>query len=157
MSDDRNPSAMLHGQRRGISSVKTAWRSMDSLSCFLADQKGAVTTEFTTLVVPFIAFMLFLADASVIYFTYSEMYNTARDIARRMATDQIENDDQALQYAEEHLFLGDRTYTLDSDFETGTVTIWVTINDAAMFGAWFKPVLGKSLVARSTMGHEPLN
>ena len=129
---------------------------MAGLARFLDDQKGAVTIEFTTLVVPFILFMVFVVDASVIYFTHSEMYNTARDIARRMATDQINSDAEALEYAAEHLFLGDRTYTLDSDFETGTVSIMVGVSDAAVFGAWFKPIIGRFLIARSTMGHEPM-
>lgn len=130
---------------------------MPSMSRFIQDQKGAVTIEFTTLVPAFVLMMVFFVDASVIYFTHSEMYNVARDLARRMSTGQIENDQQALDYAAERLFLGERTYVVDSDFQDVTVTIAVRVSDAAVFGAWFRPILGQALVARSEMGREPLN
>lgn len=130
---------------------------MGRLNQFLSDQRGVVTIEFTTLVVPFILMMVFFVDASMIYFTHTEMFNVARDVARRMSTDEIKNDSEALEYAKERLLLGDRTYYFDSDFNTDTVTIAVSVGDAAVFGAWFRPILGRALVARSTMGHEPLN
>ena len=56
---------------------------------FFKDEKGAVTMEFTVLVPFFVVLLIFFADASVIYFTHSEMFNAARDISRRMSTGQI--------------------------------------------------------------------
>ena len=64
---------------------------MHRINRFLRDSKGAVTTEFTVLVPFFVMLLVFFADASVIYLTHSEMFNTARDIARRMSTDQIKS------------------------------------------------------------------
>lgn len=136
--------------------MRTASRPFQSAVRFLHEETGAVTIEFTTLVVPFILMMVFFVDASIMYFTHSEMYNVARDIARRMATGEIQNDDEALQYATRHLFLGQRTYTLDSDFRESAVTIAVSVSDAAVFGTWFRPILGRTLIARAAMGPEPL-
>lgn len=136
--------------------MRTTSHLFPSALQLLRAETGAVTIEFTTLVVPFVLMMVFFMDTSVIYFTHSEMYNVARDIARRMATGQIQNDDEALQYATEHLFLGQRSYILDSDFRESAVTIAVSVSDAAVFGTWFTPILGRTLIARATVGPEPL-
>lgn len=123
---------------------------------FLRDQKGAVTVEFTVLVLPFIMMLVFFVDASIIYYTHSEMFNVARDIARRMSTEQLETMDEVHDYARERLHLGQRTYFMDAEFGADmTVTIAVPIGDAAIFGAWFEPIIGRELVATSSMRREP--
>lgn len=130
---------------------------MPSIRRFLADQNGAVTIEFTTLVPAFIALLVFFADASIIYLTHSEMFSVARDIARRMSTEQIETEQEVQAYAAQNLFLGQRTYTIDPDFGSDMrVTIVVRLDDAAIFGAFFKPILGRYLLASATMRREPL-
>lgn len=119
------------------------------LARFLADQKGAVTIEFTTLVPFFIFLMVFFVDASMIYLSHSEMYSTARDIARRMSTGELKTAQEVEDYAAEHLFLGLRNYYIDRSYVDGAaqVRIAVGIGEAAIFGAFFKPILGKALVA----------
>lgn len=126
------------------------------LSRFLEDQKGAVTIEFTTLVPFFVMLLVFFADATVIYLTHTEMYNAARDIARRMSTGELTTADEIQTYAENHLFLGQRDYYVGID-GTGDKTIAVVINlyEAAPFGYFFGPILGDQLVASATMGEEP--
>ena len=86
------------------------------------------------------------------------MFNSARDIARRMSTDQITTVEQAQAYATESLQLYDRVYVLTTDPRLAniTVTLSVGVRDAAIFGAFLAPVLGRTLTARATMRREPL-
>jgi Flp pilus assembly pilin Flp len=131
---------------------------MNSIYRFLHNDEGVVTIEFTTLVVAFIAMLVFFTDASIIYATRTEMWNVARDITRRMSTEEISNVAQAQDYAEAHLLLGGRKYWIDPDFGGDmSVSIAVTIGDAAIFGAWFRPIIGEYLVASVKMRREPLN
>lgn len=126
---------------------------------FIRDEKGAVTIEFTVLVPFFVMLLVFFADASVIYLTHSEMFKTARDISRRMSTGQFTTVAQVTDYAAEHLFLGQRTYTIDPDFVSGEmkVSIGIPLGQAAIFGVWFEPIIGDALIATARMRREPLN
>lgn len=126
------------------------------LDRFLGDEKGAVTVEFTVLVPVFIMMFFFFADASVVWLTHSEMYNAARDLSRKMAVGEIEPA-EAKNYADQTLFLSGRTYRLDAREIDGDmrVAIAVPVERAAMFGVWFKPVLGKNLVATAVTRTEP--
>ena len=127
-----------------------------SMERFLTDQKGAVTIEFTVLVPFFIFLMVLFFDGATVYMTHSEMYSSARDIARRMSTGELKTEQEVLNYAAGSLFLGDRTYTVDADFGGEMrCAISVTIGDAAIFGVFFKPILGRTLVASAVMSREP--
>ena len=124
---------------------------------FMRDETGAVTTEFTVLVPFFVFLMVFFADATVIYLTHSEMFNAAREISRRVSTGEIQNQSQAETYANNKLMLGARTYNVGIGF-TGndrTVRIGIPIYDAAIFGVFFRPVLGRELVATVVVSEEP--
>ena len=126
---------------------------------FLRDEKGAVTIEFVLWVPIFVGLLVFVTDASIIYLTHSEMWSVARDTARRMSTGEITNRAQARDYAAAHLFLGSRTYVIDpSDpvLPDMNITIAIGLDDAAIFGFFFKSILGRSLVASVTMRKEPL-
>jgi Flp pilus assembly pilin Flp len=131
---------------------------MRSVFTFLRDEKGAVTIEFVLWVPIFVGLLVLVTDASIIYLTHSEMWNVARDTTRRMTTEQITNSAEARDYAAAHLFLGARTYVIDPDFGGDmNVTIAIGLDDAAIFGFFFKSILGQSLVASVTMRREPLN
>lgn len=122
----------------------------------LADQNGAVTIEFTTLVPAFLLLMMFFVDSSVLFLSDSEMYSTARDIARRMSTGQLKTAQQVRDYAAQHLFLGERTYYVEPVFgENMQCRIAVQIGDAVVFGAFFKPILGRWLIATAVTSQEP--
>lgn len=124
---------------------------------FLSDDTGAVTTEFTVLVPFFLMLLILFADGSTVYLTHSEMYTAARDTARRMSTEEITTAQQARTYAAGRLLLSGRTYTVTPSFGGDmTVTISLSIEDAAIFGYFFKPILGRQLSATSTMRREPL-
>ena len=124
---------------------------------WLGDERGAVSIEFTTLVPFFVFLLVFFADASIIYLTHTEMYNAARDIARRMSTEELETESEVLEYAAAHVFLGQRRYTVDAEFGGNMqVTIAVGLGDAAITGYFFAPVLGRTLTASATFRREPV-
>ncbi len=131
---------------------------MLSVFTFLGDEKGAVTIEFVLWVPVFVGLLVFVTDASVIYLTHSEMWSVARDTTRRMTTGEITTDAEARDYAAAHLFLGERTYVIDTGPVSAdmNVTIAIGLDGAAIFGFFFEPILGRSLVASVTMRKEPL-
>lgn len=121
------------------------------------EDAGAVTIEFTVLVPLFVLMLVFFADASIIYLTHSEMYANARDLARRMSVEEFATEFEVQAYAENHLHLGDRTYVIDPNFGADmTVTIAVPVSEAAISGAFFTPILGKTLTATAIVRREPL-
>lgn len=125
------------------------------LSRFLADQEGAVTIEFTTLVPAFVFLMVFLVDVSVVYLSHSEMYSTARDCARRMSTRELVTKQQVLDYAAQQLHLGQRAYYVEAVFgQNMRCRIVVGVGEAAVFGGFFEPFVGKALVATAIMRAE---
>lgn len=122
----------------------------------LADEKGAVTIEFTALVPFFVLLLVFFADAAIIYLTHTEMFNAARDISRRTATGELANQDDVQAYAESHLFLGTRDYFVGVDLQNDkTVAVVVSLDQATIFGILFQPILGKELIATATAPEEP--
>ncbi len=132
---------------------------MRSVFAFLGDETGVVTIEFVLWVPIFVGLLVFVSDASIIYLTHSEMWNVARDTARRMTTGQITSRAEARDYAAAHLFLGNRTYVIDSTdpaMAEMNVTIVIGLDDATIFGFFFKPILGRTRVASVTMRKEPL-
>lgn len=130
---------------------------MRGLGKFVGDEKGAVTVEFTVLFPFFILLMIFFVDVCVIYLTHTEINNLARDAARRMSTGELKTPDEVVAYAGEHLYLGGRTYTVQSDFGFNNMRVIVEIpmQQAVFFGVFFRPVLGESLLVISTMKTEP--
>jgi len=124
---------------------------------FLVAERGAVTIEFTVLVPFFIFLLIFFSDAAVTYLSHSEMYNAARDLARKMSVEELTTEDEVLEYAAQHLFLGNRTYKLTADFGGDmTVTISVPIEEAAIFGYFVRPLVGRQLEVSATVRREPL-
>jgi hypothetical protein len=130
---------------------------MRSVFAFLRDEKN-VTTEFVLWVPIFAGLLVFVTDASIIYLTHSEMWSVAWDTTRRMKTGEITTTAEARDYAAAHLFLGNRTYVIDPDFSSAdlNVTIAIGLDDTAIFGFFFQPMLGRSLVASVAMRREPL-
>ena len=143
----------------GSESALNGVNQMRSGCTFLGDEKGAVTIEFVLWVPIFVGLLVFVTDASIIYLTHSEMWSVARDTVRRMTTGQITTSAEAQDYAAAHLFLGNRTYVISPDTTSAdlNVTITIGLDGAAIFGFFFKPILGRSLVASVTMRKEPLN
>lgn len=130
---------------------------MRSISPFLGDEKGAITTEFVTLVPFFIGLFVFFADVCVVYLTHSEMWNVARDSVRRMSTEEFTTNTQVVDYVSAHLFLGERSYVVEPTFGGEMrVRIAISIADAAIFGYLMENILGNTIVADVVMRKEPL-
>lgn len=127
---------------------------MVCLRGFLRDQRGAVTIEFVTIFPAFVIVMLMFTDASVLFLTYTELFNVSRDTARRVAVGALHVDDVPA-YVRERAMLGARTYTVGS--YSGSVVIVelsVNIGDASVFG-FFKPVLGRTMAVHVESLREP--
>lgn len=123
---------------------------------FIRDEKGAIATEFVIMVPAFVLLMVFFIDASTIYLTHSEMYNTARDISRRMSTGELTSDAEVQAYAANHLFLAQRTYYVSTSFQGDKmVAIYADVVDSAIFGVMFKSLLGRELIALAVTAEEP--
>ena len=130
---------------------------MSRIGDFIQCERSGPTIEFTVLFPFFIFLLIFFVDASVIYLTQSEMHNVARDIVRRMSTGQFTNTAEVQAYAEERLHLGDREYNLQVDFSTErVVVISLPLAEAAIFGTFFQPVLGNTVIVTSRLRAEPL-
>jgi len=130
---------------------------MRCVLAFLRDDYGAVTIEFVTLVPAFVFVMVLITDASVVYYTRSEMWNVARDAARRMSTKEFTTPEQVRAYAADHLFMGQRTYFIQPEFGGNvTVRIVLSMGQAGVFGFFFQPIFGRELLAEVTMRKEPL-
>lgn len=122
----------------------------------LSDDRGAVTVEFTVLVPVFVLLLVFFADATVIYMTHTQMFNAARELSRRVATGELEDENAVDAYAAEKLMLGQRTYYVDPEFsDDNRVVIAINLYEAVIFGNFFQPILGDALVAVATTGEEP--
>jgi Flp pilus assembly protein TadG len=129
---------------------------MHGITAFLRNDTGAVTIEFVKLVPMFTLMLVFFIDCSVVYLTRTEMWNTARDISRRISTGELTTIDEVNSYAASHLFLGGRAYKISVNFGTeSTVKIDVPTINAAIFGAWLTPVVGDTLSAAAVMRAEP--
>ncbi len=121
---------------------------------FIRDQTGTATLEFILWVPVYVILLVAVTDASILYLTHSEMWNTARDSARLISVGAMAAAD-APDRAREKLVLSGRTYTVAaSDTDPVIVEISVNVGDASVFG-FFKPVLGRELTAQVEMWKEP--
>jgi len=123
---------------------------------FLQDQRGSATIEFVLWIPGFALLLIVTADASVLYLTHTEMWNVARDTARRVAIGDI-TDTQATTVAAASL-PSKNTYTVThSNASEADVFVQISVNigDAAVFGRYFSGILNRPMTARVTMRREP--
>ena len=135
---------------------------MRDILTFLRDDRGSQTIEFV-LWLPIIgALLVIISYASILYSTHTEMWNVARDTARRMTTGVLEVGVPAEEYAQSQLkhyeFFGsgyEVTATEDADRMIVEITLGVTDGsfDAGFFGAF--TLVGGTLAARVVMRAEP--
>ena len=94
------------------------------------------------------------ADASILYLTYTELFNVSRDVARRISVGKLHVIDVPA-YVGERTILGARTYTAGSfSGSVAIVELAVNVRDASIFG-FFEPVLGRTMSVRVEMLREP--
>lgn len=131
---------------------------MRGIQTFLRDDRGSQTIEFLLWLPIIMSLLVIITDASILYLTHTEMWNVARDTARRLSSGQLQTENDAVVYANEQLNLYDPAYTVSAtrDVSTSmTVVINVDVVDAAVFGHFLTPVLGNTMSARVVMRSDP--
>ncbi|HUF56616.1 MAG TPA: TadE/TadG family type IV pilus assembly protein [Thermohalobaculum sp.] len=122
---------------------------MGLISAFLRDERGSYTIEFCLWIPMFLFFLAATVDASLLYLTHNNMWNAARDAARRASTGELEDYDAIRNHLEGTLLLGGTRYFLppgqgiDEANKEVTVAIQTQVGDASLFnifgwvGWWF--------------------
>ena len=117
---------------------------MRTIWAFLREDRGSYTIEFCLWIPMFLVFLAATVDASLLYMTHNNMWNAARDTARRASTGEFKNDEEIIDHLEGVLLLGGNRYFLpitemiDRTGEAGNgpevrVAIQTTIADASLF------------------------
>lgn len=130
---------------------------------FWTDERGQSTIEFVIWIPLFVFFLAATIDASILYLTQTEMWNVARDTARRVTTGQLTTEADAKQHAQDLLTIGGNTYwivpTIDDANQEVTIRIGTYIYDADVFGIFGftagAGMIDDSLQSQVTMRLEP--
>jgi uncharacterized membrane protein YgcG len=131
---------------------------MTGITGLLTDEQGFMSVDFVLWLPLFLGMLLIVTDASILYLTQTQMWNIARDTARRMTTQQIRSIPEARCYTETKLSgFSDLIFTveLESTSQFNSVQISVLLDDAAVFGYLLDPVLGTTIDAQVTMRADP--
>jgi len=142
---------------------------MGGILTFLRDDRGSQTIEFVLWLPITAALLVIISYASILYTTHTEMWNVARDTARRMTTGLFDvtgvlDEAAAEEYAQSQLKLYevfDAGYLVEvtEDPVASTMTVVITLSvadssfDAAFFGAF--SLVGGTMAARVVMRAEP--
>lgn len=142
---------------------------------FLKDESGSATIEFCLWIPLFTFFLMATIDASVLWVTHSQMWNVARDTARRITTRELNSGAQADCYAMWQLGADEcsgweddwekngvdyQKYFVQStiDGNEARVLIQVNIGNASVFGFWvygFGLMVDEWMRAQVIMRREP--
>jgi vancomycin permeability regulator SanA len=138
---------------------------MRGILTFLRDDRGSQTIEFVLWLPITVALLIIIIDASMLYLTHTEMWNVARDTARRMTTGVLATEDEAKAYAKDQLNLYrtfDSGYIVfaQKDPDTAmTVVITLSLSDASIITSYFGldllEILPGTMAARVVMRSEP--
>ena len=132
---------------------------------FLRDDRGSQTIEFVLWLPITVALLIIIIDASMLYLTHTEMWNVARDTARRMTTGVLATEDLAEAYANEQLNLyrtfdsGYNVVTQRDPDTAMTVVITLSLSDASIITSYFGldllEILPGTMAARVVARAEP--
>jgi Flp pilus assembly protein TadG len=119
------------------------------------DERGSATVEFVLWLPFFFTLLAGIADLSFVFTTNANMWDVARDTARRLALHQVDAT-EAEAFARAAVVLGDPAqYTVVIvDGEDVVVEITTSIDAASVFGVYGALMPG-DLRARVTMLSEP--
>lgn len=127
------------------------------LKHFSRSTRGVLTVEFVIWIPVLLVILAFTADACKLYLTQADMWDVARDTARRISTGQYCSTADAEAYARSQLL-----YKLTYRFAivkgaSEVVEISTPIADASVFGALASigGFAAKTLSAKVTMPAEP--
>ncbi len=108
------------------------------LGAFLRCDQGTLTTEFVLWVPIIMAMLIIVVDTTTIYLTHTEMWNVARDTARRMVTGSVMTEAQAEAYAANAMRLRQNyNYYIEVHYEEGAraeVIIRFAVADMSILG-----------------------
>lgn len=130
---------------------------MQTLARYLRSTRGSMTVEFVIWIPILLVILAFTADACKLYLTQADMWDVARDTARRMSTGQYCAPDAAQDYAETQL-LYPLTYTFAiTQGANDIVEITTPVAGASVFGvlASYGGFIDKTVGAKVTMPSEP--
>lgn len=135
-----------------------------TITAFLTDQRGSTTVEFCLWIPLFMFFLAATIDASVLYLTQTEMWNIARDTARRVATGQLVDNAAVYNHIAAEMPVPNNEYfqrvEADPDTDTVCVRIGMLIGEASVFGifgmfAGHADIMLRSIEATVTMRLPP--
>ncbi len=126
---------------------------------FISDNGGAVTVEFVLWVPIVVALVTIAIDATSLYVTHTEMWNVARDTARRITTGVIRTEADAVAHANQAMNLRDLPYVVDVSYDPDgdtSVTIMLTVKDMSIIG-FGSPltIFGGTIAAHVVMRPDP--
>ena len=134
---------------------------MRGILTFLRDDRGSQTIEVVLWIPIFVALLVIVIDASMLYLTQTEMWNVARDTARRVTTGKFETTTDAENYANQQLHLysnNNGLYTVNvTDGAVVQVVISVGAGDVSFAGLRYLgfTIFGGAISARVVMRPEP--
>lgn len=113
---------------------------MHRIDRFLRDEHGAVTIEFILWIPVIMVLVGIVIDATTIYITYTEMWNVARDTARRMVVGNLLSEQAAIDYATQRrtIRLQQLPYCVDAEYDVANnvaeVIIGLRVENATILG-----------------------
>lgn len=125
------------------------------LRAFLCEDQGAVTIEFVLWVPIVLGLLITAIDATTLYVTHTEMWNVARDTARRMVTGKIRTLEDAEAYAINAMSLRDAPYAVKAIYDKDNVVEFqmaIGVNEISIMG-YGSPIVifGTEVAARVAM------
>lgn len=125
------------------------------LRAFLCDDHGAVTVEFVLWLPIIVALLVIAIDATTLYVTHTEMWNVARDTARRMVTGKLRTEAEAEEYALNAVNLRDLPYAVRAIYDEDNVVEFrmaISFSDISIVG-YGSPltIFGIDMMARVVM------
>lgn len=126
------------------------------LAGFARGERGSITVEFVIWMPVFLVILAFIADACLLYLMQADMWNVARDTARRMTTGQL-NKPEAETYAKNQLLYSNKPYIVTAtQGADDVVEITIPVANASVFGvlAAYGSFTNATLRARVTMRAE---
>ena len=126
-------------------------------SQFLRDERGTLTIESMLWLPVFVVILVIAIDATVLYLHHTEMWNVARDVARRVAIGDITEAEAAAAVQNEMFLYGDAYSVATSNPADPDVQIVIQtpMSDASVFGAW-RLLMDRNLTATVIMRREPI-
>ena len=134
---------------------------MRDILTFLRDDRGSQTIEIVLWIPIFVALLVIIIDASTLYLTQSEMWNVARDTARRMTTGALTTEADAEDYANMQLRLyvkNSGLYSVDASYDpVVVVAISVGAGEVSFSGLRYFgfTIFGGPIRAQVVMRPEP--